>query len=152
VTWQRDTAPIGPTRRKAANFNVCGKPTGVLSDPAKRQLYDHELEENQIRGQTIPEPKLAQPQSRSEPLTDAPMSVLRDFKNIRPAFEPLFERWVRNFTGENIPKGERLEALNVEVIFQPRKLREASLCRWVFPCFMIVPSVAAPDVIGSSHV
>ena len=89
---------------------------GVLSDPAKRQLYDHELEEDQIRGQAIPEPKLSQPQSRSEPLTDAPMSVLRDFKNIRPSFEPLFERWLRNFTGENIPKGERLEALNVEVI------------------------------------
>ena len=44
------------------------------------------------------------------------MSVLRDFATIRPSFEPLFERFVRNFTGLRIPKGEGLEDLNVEVI------------------------------------
>jgi hypothetical protein len=49
------------------------------------------------------------------------MSVLRDFKTIHPSFEPLFERFVRNFTGLGIPKGERLEDLNVEVVFSPEE-------------------------------
>lgn len=54
---------------------------------------------------------------------DTPVSVLHDFDTIQPSFEPLFERWIRNFTGENIPKGERLEGLNVEVTVPTEKAR-----------------------------
>ncbi len=49
------------------------------------------------------------------------MSVLHDFETIRPSFEPLVERFLRNFTRENIPKGERLESLNIEVILSPEE-------------------------------
>jgi DnaJ-class molecular chaperone len=112
---------------------------GILSDPAKRQLYDHELEEDEIRARATPEPNLSQPQSRPEPLMDAPMSVLRDFENIQPSFEPLFERWVRNFTGENIPKGERLEALNVEVILPTEEAARGVTVRVGVPVFYNCP-------------
>jgi molecular chaperone DnaJ/curved DNA-binding protein len=44
-----------------------------------------------------------------------PLSVLHEFETMRPSFESLFERFVRNFTGIGIPKGERLQALNVEL-------------------------------------
>jgi DnaJ-class molecular chaperone len=42
--------------------------------------------------------------------------VLRDFETIRPSFESLFNRFVRNFTEERVPKAERREGLNVEVV------------------------------------
>jgi molecular chaperone DnaJ len=78
--------------------------------------------------------------------------VLHEFETIRPSFEPLFGRLLRNFTGEGIPKGERFESLNVEVILSPDEAARGvavsvgvpvfftcSQCRgsgrnWLFPC------------------
>jgi DnaJ-class molecular chaperone len=80
------------------------------------------------------------------------MSLLRDFETIRPSFEPLFERMVRNFTGKGIPKGERIEALNVELTLSSEEAARGVIvhlsipvfytCRqcggtgrdWLFPC------------------
>jgi hypothetical protein len=60
-----------------------------------------------------------------------------------------FERFLRNFTRERIPKGERLEVLTVEVILSPTNRPGVSLFPWAFRSFMLVPNAAAPDVIGS---
>jgi molecular chaperone DnaJ len=88
----------------------------TLSDPEKRRLYNHQLERDELKVHSRAEPIFTGPRSRPEPLVPEPMSVLRDFETIRPSFEPLFERFLRNFTGEGIPKAERLEDLNMEVI------------------------------------
>ena len=124
----------------------------ILSDPEKRKLYNHQLEQDEISMHSHPEPISSRPQPRPEPLVPEPMSLLRDFETIRPSFEPLFERFVRNFTGEGIPKGERLESLNVEVILSPEDVARGVTfpvgvpvfysCRqcggsgrdWLFPC------------------
>jgi len=92
----------------------------ILSNPEKRKLYNHELEQKE-RMHSRPEPISYRPPTRPEPLIPEAMSVLHDFETIRPSFEPLFERFLRNFTGESIPKGERLEALNVELILSPQE-------------------------------
>ena len=92
----------------------------ILSNPEKRKLYNHELEQKE-RMYSWPEPISYRRPSRPEPLIPETMSVLHDFETIRPSFEPLFERFLRNFTGERIPKAERLEALNVEVILSPEE-------------------------------
>jgi hypothetical protein len=78
--------------------------------------------------------------------------VLHDFETILPSFEPLFRRFLRNFTGEDVPKGERPEALNVEVTVTPDDtargvvvplgipvFRTCNQCggsgrNWLFPC------------------
>lgn len=91
----------------------------VLSDPKKRSMYNHQLHEDEFRVESRPDPIFSRPQP--EPLIPRRRSVLRDFETIRPGFEPLFERFVRNFTGENIPKAERLEALNVELLLSPEE-------------------------------
>jgi molecular chaperone DnaJ len=124
----------------------------VLSDPEKRKSYNYELEQDEIRIHSRPEPIFSRPVPRAEPLVPETMSVLRDFETIRPSFEPLFERFLRNFTGERIPKGERLESLNVEVILSPEEAAGGVAipvgvpvfynCRqcggsgrdWLFPC------------------
>jgi DnaJ-class molecular chaperone len=91
----------------------------VLSNPEKRKSYNHELDQDEVKVQSRPEPIFYRPSFRPEPLIPEPRSALYDFENIRPSFEPLYERFLRNFTGEGIPKGERLEGLNVEVILSP---------------------------------
>jgi molecular chaperone DnaJ len=124
----------------------------VLSDPEKRKSYNYELEQDEIRIHSRPEPIFSRPAYRPEPLFPETMSVLRDFETIRPSFEPLFERFLRNFTGERIPKGEHLESLNVEVILSPEEAAGGVAipvgvpvfynCRqcggsgrdWLFPC------------------
>jgi DnaJ-class molecular chaperone len=93
----------------------------VLSDPKKRSVYNHQLHEDEIRVESRPNPIFSRPQPEPEPLIPRRRSVLRDFETLRPGLEPLFERFVRNFTGENIPKGERLEALNVELLLSPEE-------------------------------
>jgi DnaJ-class molecular chaperone len=93
----------------------------VLSDPEKRSLYNHQLHQDEIRVESQPDPIFSRRQPEPEPLIPRRRSVLRDFETLRPGFEPLFERFVRNFTGENIPKGERLEALNVELLLSPEE-------------------------------
>jgi molecular chaperone DnaJ len=124
----------------------------VLSNPEKRTLYNHELDQDQIEVKSRPEPIFSWPQPEPEPLIPRRRSVLHDFATLRPGFEPLFERFVRNFTGENIPKGERLEALNVELVLSPEEAARGVTvplgvpalyrCRqcggsgrdWLFPC------------------
>jgi hypothetical protein len=124
----------------------------VLSNPEKRKLYNYELEQDEVKIHSKPEPMFSHPPSRPEPLIPKAMSVLDDFETIRPSFEPLVDRFLRNFTRENIPKGERLEGLNVEVILSPDETARGIAvavgvpvfytCRqcggsgrdWLFPC------------------
>ena len=56
---------------------------------------------------------------------------MRDFQAVRPSFEEMFDRLVRNFTGIRVPKGERIQELNVEVILTPD---EASMGGNCLPC------------------
>jgi molecular chaperone DnaJ len=92
----------------------------ILSDPEKRRTYNHQLEQEE-RKVHFAEPIVSRPRSRAEPLVPEPMSVLRDFETIQPSFEPLFDRFLRNFTGQGVPKGERLADLNIEVILSPEE-------------------------------
>jgi molecular chaperone DnaJ len=111
----------------------------VLSNPEKRKMYNHELEQEEIKTHSWSEPIFSRPPSRPEPLVPQPMSVLHDFETIRPSFEPLFERFLRNFTGEGIPKGERLEALNVEVTLSPEETARGVSVPVVVPVFYTCP-------------
>ncbi|HWO43685.1 MAG TPA: DnaJ domain-containing protein [Candidatus Eisenbacteria bacterium] len=124
----------------------------VLSDPEKRRLYNHEREREERRSQRRTEPLSPRFRSQPEPLIAEPLSIFRDFGTIRPSFEPLFDRFLRNFTAFQIPKGERVEGLNVEVVLSseeaftgltlPIGVPVFHACRycggtgreWLFPC------------------
>jgi molecular chaperone DnaJ len=119
----------------------------TLSNAEKRRFYKQELPQDEF-----PHPTFSRPQPSPELVVAEPMSLLRDFEAIRPSFEALFERFVRNFTGKGVPKGERLEALNVELILSPEEAASGVTvpvgvpvfytCRqcggtghdWMFPC------------------
>jgi molecular chaperone DnaJ len=107
----------------------------VLSDPEKRKVYNHDLARLEADVPSAPEPIFTRPYPRPEPLIPESRSLLRDFETIRPSFEPLFERFVRNFTGLGIPKGERLEDLNVEVVLSPEEAAQGISVPLSIPVF-----------------
>jgi len=125
----------------------------VLSNPAQRRTYDQTLrrEEGFSQAERL-EHERREGRYRPEPLVPQPMSVLHDFQTIRPSFDELFGRILRNFTGLEVPKGERIEDLNIEVILSPLEAARGAvapigisgfqrcfLCHgsgrdWLFPC------------------
>ena len=111
----------------------------VLSNPEKRKLYNHKFEQDEIKTHSRPEPIFSHPPSRPEALVPQPMSLLHDFETIRPSFEPLFERFLRNFTGERVPKSEQLESLNVEVILSPEEAARGVVVPIAVPVFYTCP-------------
>ena len=111
----------------------------ILSNPEKRKLYNHNLEQDEIKTHSRPEPIFSRAASRPRALIPQPMSLLHDFETICPSFEPLFERFLRNFTGERVPKSERLESLNVEVILSPEEAARGVAVPIGVPVFYTCP-------------
>lgn len=82
----------------------------ILSDPEKRKSSNRELEQEKAGLSSGSESIFLRPSYRPEPLILEKMSVLHDFRSFRPSFASLFDRFVRNFTGQGIPKRERSKA------------------------------------------
>ena len=137
----------------ARSFHEIREAYEVLSDPERRRLYNHSLREAEPASELDPpEPIIPHDRPKAEPLIPEPMSVLRGFQTIQPSFDPFFERVFRNFSEIGIPKGERLEGLNVEIVLSPEEAAHGmvapigvpvfytcSLCDgsgrdWLFPC------------------
>jgi DnaJ-class molecular chaperone len=125
----------------------------ILSDPAQRRQYDETLRTRENLTRPAPAEPLIRPRGyEPEPLVPKPMSILHDFQTIRPSFDALFDRLLRNFTGIGVTKPERLEDLNIEVILTPMEaargvvapievpvFRTCWSCQgtgreWLFPC------------------
>jgi len=121
-----------------------------LSDAQLRARHNHNLQETEAKETPRAEPIV---QSKSpEPLVPEPLSILRSFATVRPSFDEMVERLLRNFTGIGIPKAERVADLNMEVIlsadeaaqgglapigvpsFRPCPLCGGSGRDWLFPC------------------
>jgi molecular chaperone DnaJ/curved DNA-binding protein len=93
-------------------------------------------------------PRVAPP----APPTRPAVSIFGAAEAIRPSFEAMYDRFRRNFTGVGVPKAERLEGLNIEVVLTPEEGRRGCVlpirvpvfrrcpeCRgsgrdWLFPC------------------
>jgi hypothetical protein len=114
----------------------------VLSNPERREIYDRRLRpaESTERYGSQPEPLIPEPSRYMQRLWDDPLrleqqSILYDFMTIRPSFEALRARALRNFTGAGVPKGERVESLNIEVILSPDETRRGGVLRLGVPVF-----------------
>jgi DnaJ-class molecular chaperone len=142
---------VGP--QATQKFQEIAEAYETLSDPQKRQQYNDTLRDTETTSVTRrAEPLSPGRRKPAEPLVSKPLSVLHDFHAIAPSFDALFDRMLRNFTAIAVPKGERIEGLNIEVILSPLEAARGaavpigvpifdacSLCRgsgtdWLLPC------------------
>ncbi|HPD61211.1 MAG TPA: DnaJ domain-containing protein, partial [Thermodesulfobacteriota bacterium] len=91
----------------------------VLSDAKKRKEYNARFSPAAENIEIKVNPQGEQVRGEAEPLIPEPLSVTRDFFTVIPSVDEMFDRMVRNFTGKKIPKGERTQELNVEIILTP---------------------------------
>ena len=109
-------------------------------------MYDRDLERNEIIGESSPEPITYPSRPRPEFRAPGSLSLLRDFRSISPSFEPLYERFVRNFTKREIPKGERIEELNVDLALSPEESAQGGTVAVGVPVFFI-----CSECYGTGH-
>lgn len=88
----------------------------VLSDTRRRLRHDAELE-------PAPEPE--------------PVSIFEQPENIRPSYEELFDRYVRNFTRRGVPKSEHVEGLTLEAVISPEEAATGTTLLVGVPVFEI---------------
>ena len=109
----------------------------TLADPEIRKAYDEELSRREEggpvrirRGRPV-----AGGWAEPEPLVSEPLDVFGAPEEVRPSFEALFERMLRNFTGRGVPKAERAESLTCQVLLTPEEAARGGVLPIRFPVF-----------------
>ena len=110
-------------------FQELSEAYDVLSDPRRRREYESELRRVESSGGAPIRPGPAAPIAR------APMSTFGPVESVRPSFEAMYDRFLRNFTGVGIPKSEHLEGLNIEVVITHEEARQGCLVPIGVPAF-----------------
>lgn len=101
----------------------------VLSDPLHRRRYNRELNERERSASGK-----AAPGGRVDARSREPLAV-RDFQTVRPSYDALFERLLRNFGAGHVPKSEHLEPLEFEVLMTPEEAAEGGSIPIEIPVF-----------------
>src|SRR5262249_21379704 len=106
----------------AAAFHEIAEAYRVLSDSEERRYYDDSLERSRRaeRGMAWAE---------AEPLIPESTSLRRGAGAIGPSADALFDRMARNFNGIHVPKAERLEALDVQLVMSPADAASGGIYR-----------------------
>jgi molecular chaperone DnaJ len=103
----------------------------VLSDPQRRRAYNEKLRPD---GGIV----LVR-RSATEPMVREPISILGQAESIRPSFEAMYDRFLRNFTRTGVPESERVEGLNFEVVLTAEEARRGCVARVSVPVFARCP-------------
>jgi DnaJ-class molecular chaperone len=107
----------------------------VLSDPERRASYD------QARGAPAEARKVPGPAPRPERL-----SLTHDFVAREPSVDEVLDRVLRNFTGLNVPKSERLDALHLTIAVSPELAAFGGMVELAVPVFY-----PCPECRGDGH-
>ena len=103
----------------------------VLSDPQQRREYNNKLRPD---GESVRVSR-----SAAEPILREPVSILGQPESIRPSFGAMYDRFLRNFTGTGVPKSERLEGLNFEVLLTAEEAFHGCVVPVGVPVFVRCP-------------
>lgn len=105
----------------------------VLSDPQLRRDYNDKLR-RAADGEVVPIHRRP-----PEPPIREPAAILGHPESIRPSFEAMRSRFLRNFTGIGVPKSEQLEGLNFEVLLTPEESAHGCIVPVGVPVFSSCP-------------
>ncbi len=67
------------------------------------------------------------------------VSLFGQPEQTRPSFDALHERYLRNFTGRNVPKAERAESLTLDVALSPAEALRGCIVPVGVPAFTACP-------------
>jgi DnaJ-class molecular chaperone len=152
---------VGPSGAK--QFCRINEAYETLSDLDKREAYDAELEHSVPIDRAEPSrPSAFVRKDEPEPLipksagmyraSRAAVSISDNPSSVSPSMEALIQRFVRNYSGLHIPKGEKPEALNINIGVSAAEaahglelpigvptFQTCTICRgtgqdWMFPC------------------
>jgi len=112
---------------------------GVLSDPEGRRRYNQQLRRREVPPQEPSGPLRSGAAFEAEPLMPEPMFVPRDFEPVGNPIEELMDRLRGNFTHLGVPKGDRLESLDVEVHLSPSAAARGAVLPIGLPVFRSCP-------------
>jgi DnaJ-class molecular chaperone len=118
----------------------------VLSDPERRAPYDEGL--RHVRGAPVAvrQTVVAGPAAEPEPLVSERLSLIHDFVAHEPSVDEVREHILRNFTGRQVPKSERLDALNLTVNIPPDLATLGGILELAVPVFY-----PCPECRGDGH-
>lgn len=106
----------------------------VLSDGALRRRYDEELR----RREGVPQEVVIR-RAAAEPLTREPVPLFGHREALRPSFDAMWERLVRNFTRIGVPKSEQVEPLHCDVALSPEEASRGGILPIAVPVFQTCP-------------
>jgi len=111
----------------------------VLSDAEKRRHYTQGLRHVEGRLDVAPDTIVFGEEAPAEPLSPGAVSVRHGFQRMRPSVEALLDRLMHNVLRDRAPKGERVEALNLELVLSPAEAARGGEVRVAVPAFRSCP-------------
>jgi len=125
-----------------SRFQEINEAYEVLSDPGRRRAHDRDFGELE-RGTVVP----VRHQPPSGPIAPEPISLFGQPEQTKPSFDAFRERYLRNFSGWNVPKAERVESLTLDVALSPAE----AFCGCTIPVGVPVFG-ACPECGGTGQV
>jgi molecular chaperone DnaJ len=109
----------------------------VLRDEERRAFHDRGLRRAEGRLDVAPDTIVQD--VPAEPLAPDPMSIPHRFRRVHPSPEELLDRVLHNLLTARATKGERLQALNAEVVLSAGEAARGGLVRLGVPVFRSCP-------------
>jgi DnaJ-class molecular chaperone len=100
-----------------SRFQEINESYEVLSDPDRRRAHDRDC----VEPEGVTEGS-ARHQPPSWPIAPEAISLFGQPGQTKPSFDAFRERYLRNFTGWNMPKAERAESLTLDVALSPAEV------------------------------
>jgi hypothetical protein len=111
----------------------------ALSDREERSRLDRGLQRAEGRLDVAPDTIVFDDDLPPEPLAPAPVSLMRDFRCVRPSSEEILDRVLNNLLTARAPKGEQTVALDAELILSGAEGARGGVARLDIPVFRRCP-------------